>query len=220
MAQDNWAHKWIDISVPIDPSTLAVWPGDTLPSFEKRMALANGDSANVTNLRLGAHTGTHIDAPSHFVAGAADLESVDLARLLGECFVADLRGCAVVSAADLRQAAIPAGTKRLLLKTDNEQKNVWATQDFVEDFVGLDVSAAEWLVDNEVDLVGIDYLSIQGFEQPDQVHLTILGAEIVILEGLDLTGVEPGPAELLCLPLRLVGVEASPVRALLRPVSA
>jgi arylformamidase len=164
---------------------------------------------------MSAHTGTHIDAPSHFVAGAGDIDQVALERLIGPCWVVSCEGAATIDGQMLENAFIPADFERLLLKTDNHR--LWC-DDFDPSYVALEPSAASWLVDRGIKLVGIDYLSIQSFEASDRVHIELLEAEMVILEGLDLSQVEPGAHELMCLPLKLEGIEAAPARAVVRPL--
>jgi arylformamidase len=204
----------LDISVPVRPGTTPTWPGSPPIRFEPRLSLARGDSADDTTLTMNLHTGTHIDAPSHFLAGAKTVDAIALGALIGDCRVVSFEGRPVVTATDLEDADIPEGTTRLLLKTDNAQK--WSS-DFDESFVGLDVDAAKWIVARGIELVGNDYLSVQPYRESDDVHRTLLGGEVVIVEGLDLSAAEPGPYVLVCLPLKLAGVEGAPARAVLLP---
>jgi arylformamidase len=204
----------LDISVPIQPGVTPQWPGAPKVRFDRGLSIEDGDAVDDTTLLLNIHTGTHIDAPSHFVAGAKTVDQVPLSRLIGPCEVVALPGVERIGASELAAAQIPEGTTRVLLKTDNEQK--WSPE-FDEDFVGLRPDGARWLVDRGIVLVGIDYLSVQPFHESNEVHHTLLTAEVVIVEGLDLSAASAGAYELVCLPLKLHGVEGAPARALLFP---
>ncbi len=207
--------EWIDISVPVRPERTPQWPGSVPIDFQVWSSLAEGAAAEETVLRMSVHTGTHIDAPAHFLAGGDTLELLDPAAMLGTCRVIDCRGEATVTRVLLEAAGVPEGTERLLLKTDNARR--WSPE-FDPDYTALDPEGAAWVVERGIRLVGIDYLSIQSFRESDTVHIRLLEAGVVILEGLDLSGVEPGDYELICLPLSLVGTEAAPARAMLRPL--
>ncbi len=205
--------EWLDISVPVAPGVTPLWPGSPEIRFEAHLSLEAGDPAEDTLLSMSAHTGTHIDAPAHFLQGAPRVEELDLEVLTGPCFVADLRGCERIGVDDLEAAGIPEDTRRLLLKTDNHR--MWGPE-FDEGYTALVPDGARWVIGRGIRLVGIDYLSIQAYHAPDSVHVDLLTAGVVILEGLDLREADPGAWELLCLPLKLVGTEAAPARALLR----
>ena len=208
------AEPWTDISVPIRPET-PIFEGD--PVFRSALAasIAAGAICNVTALELGAHTGTHLDAPSHFIDGAPASESIPLDACIGPAFVVDARGLdRTIRAADLENLFIPDGESRLLFRTPNSE--LWGRPGFQAGFVGLAEDAAEALVTRGARLVAIDYLSIAPFGDPVGTHRALLGAGVVILEGVDLRAVEPGPVDLLCLPIRLVGSDGVPARALVR----
>jgi arylformamidase len=199
-----------------DPPT---WPGED--GLRRRLVESqeDGDPATVSHLSFGAHTGTHIDAPVHFLAGGAGVESVPLEAVLGPACVADLTGVTgTIGAADLEAAGIPASTERLLARTRNSG---WSRADtaFREDYVAYDESAARWCLDRGVRLVGIDYLSIEPFDAPQRgypVHTLLLEAGVAVLEGVDLADVPPGVYELAALPLHIPGSDGAPVRAILR----
>lgn len=212
---DAWFGSYIDISVPVTDAGMPRWPGSPAVRFEPRLRMSNGDNADDTNLSLNVHTGTHIDAPSHFVPGAPTIDQVGLDTLLGPCFVADCRGTPVVTAAALEGADIPADTKRLLLKTDNVDK--WGPE-FDESFVGIGMDGAAWITERGIGMVGIDYLSVQPYSASDELHQHLLGADVVVLEGLNLAHVEAGHYVLVCLPLALQGLEGAPARAVLLPI--
>jgi arylformamidase len=205
---------WHDISVPLTPE-LAVWPGSPGIEFRQWSAIRDGANANVTELDIDAHAGTHVDAPLHFIDGGRSLDAIGLEPFIGPAAVVDV-GPAIEIDATVLQSLVPIGAERLLLRTGNSEKPEIYDR-FDRSFAGLTLDAAEWLVDAGLRLVGIDYMSIQRFAEPDDVHRVLLGAEIAILEGLRLAAVEPGDYELVCLPLRLVGTEAAPARAILLP---
>lgn len=206
---------WIDVSAHVAPGVTPTWPGSPAIGFERRLDIARGDVATDTTLTMSVHTGTHIDAPAHFVAGGRTVEQLDLSALVGPAYVADLRGVDPITAAALDAAGIPADTERLLLLTDSSAP--WEPE-FREDFPALSVDGAHWIVARGMRCVGIDYLSVQPYHGSDEVHLSLLGAGIVLVEGLRLGAVRPGRCEFVCLPLLLVGCEGSPARALVRPV--
>lgn len=167
---------------------------------------------------MDVHVGTHIDAPWHFIADGKTVEEIELNKLLGTAYVADLPGEPEINRQLLEKMDVPGGISRLLLKTDNSEQWLHGMKEFKEDYVALTRSAAEWLVENKFVLVGIDYLSIQKFGDSCLTHEILLGAEIVIVEGLNLANVNEGVYELYCLPLKLAGADGAPARALLRPV--
>jgi arylformamidase len=202
----------IDISVPNGPRQ-HVYPGDPPPRVEQAKAIARGDVCNVSLLTMGSHTGTHVDAPYHFIDGAPRLGEVPLDRMVGEALVVDLRGRAVVDAAAL--AAAPLREDDILLfRTDNSER--WAADTFQSDFTYLTLDAAALLVERGVRAVGIDYLSIEEFGSADfPVHHRLLGAGVFVIEGLDLRGVDPGRYTLVCLPLKFADLDGAPARAVL-----
>ncbi len=208
----------IDISVSLHPA-MPTWPGSTGVQLLPTMQLAAGDPANVSRLDCDVHSGTHIDAPRHFLAEGKTVEHLALDVLIGPATVTYLPEVTAITATNLAELNIPAGTRRLLLRTRNSE--LWATgvNEFQPDFVALTADAAQWLVDRGIQLIGIDYLSIQRFADGPLTHQILLEAEVIILEGLNLASVAPGEYELLCLPLALIGIEAAPARAVLRPLS-
>lgn len=206
-----------DISLGVSPD-LPVWPGDP-PIVLKRVAkIEDGANANVTHFSGSVHSGTHIDAPIHFLENGAGVEALPLNILIGRAYVIDLSDATVLDAETLEAAGIPPRTKRLLLKTKNSE--LWAKWEtrFQEDFVGVNKSGAEWLIRKGVRLVGIDYLSIAPFKQSKEPHQILLGAEVVILEGLNLYELRQGRYNLYCLPLKLMGSDGAPARAILTGV--
>lgn len=200
-----------DVSVPIHPG-MVIYHDNPSVKIELDSAIAEGATANVSRVTMGAHTGSHIDGPSHFYDGRRGADSLPLDAMLGPALVLGLPDVqeGPITGEILREAGIPAGTERLLLKTRNSR--LWEQAKFTRDFLRLDGSAADHVLELGIRLIGIDYLSIG---DPD-AHLALLGAGIVALEGLDLRAIEPGPYELLCLPLRLLDTDGAPARVVLR----
>ena len=208
------AQIW-DITVPFR-TDLPLWPGDPPPSMTLMKAQAAGARSNVTRLDTGVHFGTHLDAPVHFIEGGKGVDELALDDLVGPCVVGAVPEVNEITPAHLDALGLPTGTTRLLLKTRNSA--LWNQPDhaFFEDFAALTPAAAQWVVDRGIRLIGIDYLSIQRFaDAVSTTHLVLLGAEVVIVEGLDLRAVEPGDYELTCLPINLAGADGAPVRAIL-----
>jgi arylformamidase len=207
-----------DLSVPIG-TELPTYPNDPGIKIEDWSSLAKGDGANVSALYFGAHTGTHVDAPAHFIQDAKKVEALDLNVLIGEAEVIAVPEDRFVIDAEFVAANCAVGTKRVLFKTRNS--TLWRG-DFKTEFTYLDLPAAKRLVKNGVRLVGIDYLSIEKFRSKDhETHRALLSHEVIILEGLDLSQVPAGKYELICLPLRLrtnLG-DGAPARAVLRTLN-
>jgi arylformamidase len=199
----------LDVSVPIR-TRMPVYPGNAGVTLRRVQSIAEGDVANVTAVDLGAHTGTHVDAPNHFLDGHPGVESVALEPLIGDAVVVDATQVRkTIDAAAVAAAGVPAGTTRVLFKTRNSR--LWERDDFSDDFVSLDEAGAGALLAAGVRLVGIDYLSIGD----PGAHRALLGSGAAVVEGLDLRAVEPGGYRLVCLPLKLVGSDGGPARAVL-----
>lgn len=210
------SERWLDISPLLRPD-LPVWPGSPGVLTTPRQSISRGDEANVTQLAMDVHTGTHVDAPRHFLADGALLEELGLDPLVGPAFVAATGSAREIDRATLEALELPAGVDRLLLRTTNSAQPDPYGSPFDADYAALTLDGAAWLVARGVRLIGIDYLSVQRYALSTDIHRLILGAGIVILEGLDLRGVSSGAYELVCLPLRLDAVEAAPARAILLP---
>jgi arylformamidase len=205
--------QYIDVTVPLRPG-MPLYEGDPPVALERVSSLAGGGVCNLSRLDFGLHSGTHIDAPLHFIDGAPGVESTPLEALLGDARVVDaVKVTGQIDAAQLGALDVPAGCERLLFKTTNSQ--LWQRDGFSRDFVALTEEAARKLVRRGVRLVGIDYLSIAPFADPAPTHITLLEAGVVILEGLDLRRVQPGAYRLLCLPLLVPGADGAPARTLL-----
>jgi arylformamidase len=196
----------IDISVPVQTG-MVTYPGDPTVRLERWSSIADGAVANLSRLDFGVHSGTHVDAPLHFIDGAPGAELLSLEALIGPARVVDATGADVLDAPTL--ARLDVSGERVLFKTRNSE--LWARDSFTEDFVSLREDGARLLIERGVRLVGIDYLSVGD----EGAHHALLGAGIVAVEGLDLRGVEPGEYELICAPLKLVGSDGAPARALL-----
>ena len=207
-----------DVTVPIS-NELPTWPGDPAVQISDWRSLANGDGANVSALNFGAHTATHVDAPAHFIEGAAKVETLALDVLIGEAEVIEAPRDARAIDENFVKAHFTQGTTRILFKTRNSAFWNEPNPQFHTDFTYLDFHAARWLVEQGVKLVGIDYLSIEKFHQADHpTHHALLSHGVVILEGLNLADVPAGKYELICLPLRLRSNkgDGAPARVVLR----
>ncbi len=206
--------KYIDISVAVSPD-IPVWPGSPDVEFNRSLDMDRGDIANDTTIKFSVHTGTHIDAPFHFVKEGKTVEKLSLDILIGSAVVVNLPELEAITAQDLENAGIPPNTKRLLIRTRNSQYWERGLKEFQPDFVALTSDAAEWVVNHGIKLIGIDYLSVQRFYDGPETHLTLLESEVVIIEGLNLAHVSPGEYELICLPIKLAGLEGAPARVIL-----
>ena len=211
--------KYYDVSVPISPE-LPVWP-DTQPiKFQRTLDLAQGDIANDTTICMSVHTGTHVDASLHFVSCGRTVDELPLDTLIGVVTVLDVGEIEVITADFLESLRLPNNLKRVLFKTKNSR--LWHSinsSTFETNFVALSSDAAEWLVNQGVILVGIDYLSIQRFYDGPETHIVLLQSDVVIIEGLNLSDVPTGNYELICLPIKLKGLEGAPSRVILRSLS-
>ena len=199
-----------DVSVPIRPA-MPIYEGNPGVELERVSSIAEGAPANVSRLTLGVHTGTHVDAPLHFIEGGPGAEAIPLDALFGPAHVVDATGVTAGSLGEdeLRSLDIPDGVGRVLLKTRNSA--LWARPDFTRDFIRLDGSGARFVIERGIRTIGIDYLSIGDQE----AHRELLGAGIVPVEGLDLREIEPGPYIFVCFPLDVVGSDGGPARAVL-----
>jgi arylformamidase len=206
---------WLDISVPIRDGMMT-FEGDPAVHLERAQSMADGAICNVSRLDFGLHSGTHIDAPIHFIDGAAGIETVDLDALIGPVFVVDATGLdGSFDRAAIDRLAIPPETERLLFRSRNTA--LWDKPGFDTSFVAVTGDGAAALVERGLRLVGADYLSIAPFDEPIPTHQTLLRAGIVIVEGLDLRTIEPGWYDLICLPLLIPGSDGGPARAIVRP---
>lgn len=208
--------KYFDVSVPISGDT-PVYEGDPPVEASLKMSMEAGDFANVSQICMGVHTGTHVDAPNHFIEGTKRVDALDLEVLIGPCKVVELpEEVLAVTASHAR--SMPAA-ERLLLKTRNSRFWSDPSAGFRKDFTYIEPDAARVLVDKGVRLIGIDYLSVEAFDaETPETHIAFLEREVIILEGLDLREVGPGDYELICLPLKFAGGagDGAPARTVLR----
>ena len=207
--------KIYDITLAISPA-MPVWPGNPAVVLERVSSMDAGAHDNVSRLACGVHTGTHVDAPHHFLNDHRTVESLSLDILTGQAQVVQIPDdVKVVNAEALERTLLPAGTKRLLLRTSNS--HIWERNEteFVTGFVGISEDGADWLVSHGIKLVGIDYLSVAPYHKSVPTHRSLLTAGIIIVEGLDLSAIKPGHYELFCLPLKLVGSDGAPARVIL-----
>lgn len=206
------SSRLFDVSVGISPA-LVTWPGDPKPVLTVVKRIAEGGSSNLSEISMGSHAGTHVDAPLHFNDAGAPIDQVPLDTLVGPARVVDMRGRGVIHKEDLVKEGI-RGAVRVLFKTDNSA--LWSDPAFHEVFSYVAADAAKYLVENAVLLVGVDYLSVEEPRSKDHpAHHAFLDSGVVIIEGLNLAAVPPGDYELMCMPLKVVGAEAAPARVIL-----
>ena len=206
--------KFIDVTVPLS-AELPTFPGDPPFAIDATHTKGGGDSYNVSRLSLGTHAGTHVDAPLHFIEGGAAVDELALEILIGKVRVVDLMGKDSVERADLEALDLREDL-RVLIKTRNS--GLLRQKAFQEDYVWLAPDAATYLAQVGIKLVGFDYLSIEKLGSRDYAaHVALLEAGVVIVEGLDLSEIEPGEYDMVCLPLRISGADGSPARVVLRP---
>jgi arylformamidase len=204
---------WMDVTVPIRHE-MVHWPGNPPVELVRTADVAKGDPATLSHLSLGVHTGTHVDAPVHFLAEGSGIDTVPLEALVGEVRVLPIRDPRSIGAAELRTFD-PREGERLLFKTQNSSRR-WGTTPFLADFVFLSLEGARFLADRRARTVGIDYLSVAGMHESTPTHVTLMRADVCIIEGLDLSAVEPGAYDMICLPLLIPGADGAPARVLLR----
>lgn len=212
------SHEWIDVSVPLRTG-MVHWPDNPPVSIERTLNIELGDVANVSRLSMGAHTGTHMDAPLHFFQKGKGIHTMPLSVGVGQARVIEIYDPESIKPEELRPHRIQWG-ERILFKTQNSPR-CWQTDNFVEDFVYISQEAARYLASLQVQTIGIDYLSVGGFTKDGiETHHALLEAGIWLIEGLNLTNVIAGKYELICLPLKIEDADGAPARAILRFVEA
>ncbi len=210
--------EWIDISIALRAGMVR-WPGDPPVRIERIRAIEGGYHANVSAITMGSHTGTHMDAPVHFLPRGCGVDQLPFSAVIGRARVIEIKDPEVIHPQELCLNRIRRG-ERILLKTRNSSR-ARRTSSFIRDFVALSREAAEFLAERRVQTLGIDYLSAGRFQRDGaETHRALLAAGIWIIEGLDLSRVKPGHYELICLPLRIEGGDGAPARAVLKPVPA
>jgi arylformamidase len=206
--------EWIDISVPLY-NGMAHWPGDTPFVRAGTESIAKGAEANVSEIRGSAHTGTHIDAPLHYLPDGPGIDAMPIAATVGRARVISIQDEELIRVKEVESYGL-AKSERVLFKTRNSER-CWKTDHFQKKFVYIPKDTARYLAERRIQTVGIDYLSVGGFESDGaETHRILLAAGIWIVEGLNLAHVEAGEYELLCLPLKIAGSDGAPARAVLR----
>ncbi len=211
---DRAKNPWIDISIPLRDA-MVHWPNDPPVSIKRIQDIEHGATANLSAISMGAHSGTHVDAPIHFLKQGQGIDNIPIDTLVGRARVIEIRDTESIKPEELVGHRIRGG-ERILFKTENSS-HLWHKDKFVEDFVFISDAAADFLIDRGVRLIGIDYLSVGSFKHGGSyVHKTLLSGGIWIIEGLNLSNVTPGKYDLICLPLRIVGGDGAPARAIIR----
>jgi arylformamidase len=206
--------EWIDVSISLH-NGMVNWPGDAPFHRLETLKIANGDPCNLSQFCSSAHIGTHMDAPRHFLADGHGMENMPLDAVIGPARVIAIQDPDLIRVKELEPHGLRQGD-RILFKTRNSA-HLWKTNDFQEQFVHIPQDTAAYLADLKVRTIGIDYLSVGGYETDSaETHQALLSAGIWLIEGLNLQHVEPGEYELVCLPLKLVGSDGAPARAVLR----
>ena len=205
--------RFIDVSVPLTPG-IPVYPGNPPFEMEAVKRIAQGGSSNVSRIAMGTHTGTHVDAPLHFFDGTPGADALALDLLIGRAHVVDMPKRGGIGAEDLSRAGLREDL-RVLLRTPNSA--LWNGTAFKQDYTYLAEDGAQYLLAQGVKLVGIDYLSVEQFKKPGApAHRALLEAGVIIVEGLNLSDVDPGMYEMYCLPLRIAGADGAPARVVLK----
>ena len=205
---------WIDISLALRDG-MVHWPGDTPFVRTMNLRIADGDLVNLSQITGSAHTGTHMDAPLHFIPDARSIDTMPLSAMIGKARVIGIKDPEAIKVSELAAHNITPG-ERILFRTMNSGR-AWKTDTFQEDYIYINPEAAEYLAGIGIQTVGVDYLSVGGFHSGNaETHRALLGADIWVIEGLNLADVEPGEYEMICLPLKLVGADGAPARAVLR----
>ena len=218
MTQRPKQNAWIDVTVPLRTGMVR-WPGNPPVQVRRLLDLNRGDDCTLTALSLGVHSGTHMDAPLHFLRTGLGIDAMPVSAGVGRARVIAITDPALITVEELRRHRGRRG-ERIVFKTRNSPR-CWKTDRFLKDFVSLSEAAARWLVARRVRTVGIDYLSIAGYESDTAaIHTILLRAGIWIIEGLNLSRVRPGSYDMLCLPLKIAGGDGAPARALLKRVGS
>ena len=216
--RDSTKSQWIDISIQLCDAMMH-WPSNPPISIKRVKDMEHGDTANLSEISMGAHSGTHVDAPIHFIQQGQGVDKMPLDTMVGRARVVEIKDTESIKPDELLQHRLRRG-ERILFKTRNSS-HVWQTDAFVEDFVFISDDAARFLAERGVRVVGVDYLSVGGFKDGSSyVHKTLLSGGVWIIEGLDLSKVSPGKYDLICLPLKLDHGDGAPARAILRPIRA
>lgn len=205
-----------DITIPFS-AAVPVWPGDPAIELRPLARTANGDVCNTTQIVCPTHCGTHVDPPWHFIDNGAKLDEIPLDRWVGSCQVVQIPDSVTrIEPRDLESAGISESTTRVLLKTSNSRKWLSKPLVFETDYVALTPAAARWVVDRGLKLIGIDYFSFELYDDAEnRTHRTLLGNDVIAIEALNLSEIEPGYYQLVCLPLKIAGGDGAPARVIL-----
>lgn len=207
-----------DITLPYT-NDLPSWPGAAKAQIERVKSIAEGSTSNVSHMAVSVHHGTHIDAPLHYVDGAGSIDTLSLDVLMGPAQLFDVGDAPSISQAFLQSQHLDDGVERVLFKTRNSRLWNDMTHEFFDRFVAVDADAATWMVDRGIKLVGVDYLSVETYHTDQHpTHKILLGAGVIVLEGLDLRQVSAGTYNLVCLPINIVGSDGAPARAVLTEI--
>jgi arylformamidase len=206
-------NKWIDISLTIR-SGMVHWPGDPSVNIKRTKNMDKGDKDNVSFIKMGSHTGTHMDAPLHFIKNEKGLDKMPLDAVIGRVRVLGIRDKFHIGVKELKTHSIKSG-ERIIFKTKNS--SYWKKGIFHKDFVYMPSESAAYLASLGVKTVGVDYLSVGGYHKDGaQTHKILLKAGTWIIEGLNLYGVKPDEYDLICLPLKILNSDGAPARAIIR----
>ena len=208
--------KWIDVSIPLK-SGMVHWPSDPSVTIKRTKDMDRGDRCNVSHLSMGSHTGTHMDAPLHFLKNGKGLDQMPLTATIGEARIIDIKDEESIQPEELRAHKIRRA-ERILFKTKNSSRS-WKSDEFDRDFVYVSKEAARYLAKIRVQTIGVDYLSVGGFYKDGlETHQALLGAGIWIIEGMNLSKVKAGRYQLICLPLKILNADGAPARAVVSKV--
>lgn len=210
-------NNWIDVSIPVS-SALPVWPGDPIPKLTWLSQLRRGDEVNLSKIDMSLHSGTHIDAPSHFIDGGQTIDEIPLELLIGVVQVISVPKELKVIDDRFLDLLDPDIQENIFFKTNNSIDHLLYDKHFTKDFVAIDPSGAKWLVDHKKKVIGIDYLSVAPFWDSTEPHKILLGANVMVVEGLDLCKIEEGKYHFICLPIKIKGREAAPARVVMKVI--
>lgn len=212
--------QWIDVTATLDPVTTPVYEGDAPMKFDFLRDMRKGDNLTLSVYSMGAHSGTHVDAPMHFIADGAPVDRVELDRMMGAARVIEIPDSVqAIDAAELNRHDW-SGASRVLFRTRSSHRGWMDSTRFHRDFAYIAADAAQLLADSGVVLVGVDYISAEAFGAPPRTHQILLGRGIPIVEGMYLRGVRAGDYDLIVLPIKVRGHEGAPARAIMRDRAA